>query len=95
MVRKGYHDKVRRKAPGIYDTKKPSIITIHDPKKRKNVKVQAVRFIGDQAYYYKNDFATKKEAKDIQKYLRESGSNAQIKKINNRYAVFSRKSKRR
>ncbi len=94
MVRKGYHDKVRRKAPSFWKTKSPSVVTIHDPKRRVNVKVQAVRFIGGQTYFYQEDHGKVKDARGHQKYLRETGHNAQIKKINNRHVVFSRKRKK-
>ena len=94
MVRKGYHAKVRKQSPKFWTTKRASIVTIHDPRRRVNVKVQAVRFIGDQPYYYENDHGKIKDARDHQKYLRETGHNAQIKRINNRHVVFSRKRKK-
>ena len=94
MVRKDYFKNLRKLSPEFWKLKKPQIITLHDPKQRVNKQIQAVREIDKKAYYYQEDHGKVKDARDHQKYLRERGHNAQIKKINNRHVVFSRKRKK-
>jgi len=80
--------------PTGYDwSRKSPFVTLHDPKKKTNRRVQRVRRFGKKQYYYADDFATKKDAKRQVGFMRKRGSLARIAKVHNRHVVYARKSR--